>query len=865
MLSVWKSGARNPAAYAPFSRFYTGHHTIVLRRMLIPCLWAWSLGVGIVVLMPQLPDLSVRTGIVVASLAICVCAWSRSAVIRLLLPAGVFGLGLSWGVFTAQALLDDRLPEERHGDDFPLQVEVESLPEVRPAAFRFGRPKGETGPAYDIRFTVRVLAPAPSFLLNRRLSVSWYGAALDTRRQLRSGSRWLMTLRLKTPRGSANPHTFDYEAWLLQRGIAATGYVRSSDATPELIRQGQGFGRFRETLRDGLHGEGITEGEGRKQAPLMAALLLGDKSALDRDVRTLLQETGTAHLLAISGLHVGMVAALGLLLGNFLSRLIALYRPLAPGLVPAVFALLFAAGYTAVAGAPLSAQRALVMTLVLLLALFWRRRIGPANGFALAVAAVVTLQPLAPMSAGFWLSFGAVAGLLIGYSGRVRVTRSEPASRQFLSRSMDWLFGLVRSQFLVFTCLLVPSALIFSGVSLSGLVVNLIAIPWLGFLILPALLLSGVALTLGYISAGEFGADLASLSLDYVDWQLSCLLDFLSFCQRVAPGWQSLAIVDYLLAGLAAGSAVLLILPRGFPGRILAGVLPLGLAGSWWLGGEPVLPFPEIDGNEEAVSVTVLDVGQGLAVTVRTGDYSLVFDTGDSSPSGWSAGGNIIAPYLQGEGIRQLDGVILSHGDRDHAGGLSGLLSSMPVGAGVAPGALSDRFSGRVARTAPCVAGTGMELGALKVRWLWPDSHRHSGEENAHSCVALLEWRGHQILLTGDIPASVEQELVIRNPDLPPLDLLVAPHHGSRTSSSIEFVRWARPARVVFSAGYKHHFGHPHSEVVDRYQAAGAQTFNTATAGAVTFTWSDVTPDPKVQCARQSPRFWLEGELPGCT
>ncbi len=864
MLSVLTGAGRDPVHRVLESLNTSTVNAFTTQWVVSVCLWGWPAGVGAVSLLPHLPQGATYWLLLVVSSTCCICGrWASSWGRWLLLP-GVVGLGLGWGIWHAQGLMDARLPEVQHGSDFPLTVEVVSLPEVSPATFRFGRAEGEFGPAYDIRFTARVNAPAPAFLLDRTLSVRWYGVPEAQRHQLRNGSHWRMTLRLKTPRGSINPHTFDYEAWLLQRGIAATGYVRSRDGVPELVAEGRGFGYFREVLRDGLSGQS-REGEGQviTQAPLMAALLLGDRSDLEPETRELLRNTGTAHLLAISGLHVGMVAAIGLLLGRLISWLIGLYRPLSPGLLPAITALLCAGSYTLVAGAPLSAQRALIMTAVLLLAWLWRRRIGAGSGFALALAAVVTWQPLAPLNAGFWLSFGAVAGLLLGYSGRLRIPATENVDeKRFKFRIRDWLYNLTRSQWLIFVCLLVPSALIFSGVSFSGLLLNLMAIPWVGFLVLPVLLLVGVVLSLGYLFPGILNGSVLPVLLNYVDWQLSCLLDFLAAGEQLAPGWQPLTIVDPLLAGLALLAVLLLILPRGFPGRYLGYVLPVLFVFGWTARGEPGLPVSVPDGDGESLSVTVLDVGQGLAIAVRSGGTSLVFDTGIDSPSGWSAGDSIVAPYLRGEGVRRVDALILSHGDRDHAGGLAGLLAVMPVDRGFAPGQLKARFSEAAIPTEPCIAGTsvvlGKQAGAFKLDWLWPESTALTGEENAHSCVALLQWRGHRILLTGDIPASVERRLASQYPDFAAVDLLVAPHHGSRSSSSLALVQWARPGRVVFSAGFRHHFGHPHPDVVERFAAAGSQIFNTAEMGAVRFEWSGEAENAVIRLARCRNRFWYK-------
>lgn len=853
-----------------------GWREITLARTpsLVIGIWSLAAGIGQVALWPELPGSVESAGLLlmgVIALTALLLVFSRPAsgnarwlVWSVILP---FVFGACWALHSNHEVLKQRLPDVLHGTDHRITIEVSSLPQLSPAVSRFGSNFHLATGHKDGRFTARVIDGENPVFLGQVIRLSWYRIGPELAQNLTAGSRWKLVARLKQPRGSLNPHTFDYEAWLLRRGIYATGYVRDRDDVPQFIAAGDGMDALRERVRDRI--SRVTPGNsGLHQQALIRALLLGDKGDVDARTRDLLRRTGTAHLLAISGLHVGMVSGIFLLLGGLLGRLFGLFKKGNPLFWPGGAALIAALAYTLLSGAPLSAQRALMMTFVVIIALVHRRRFGGGLALGLALASVLLLQPLAVLDAGFWLSFVAVGALLLRFRGRTArvesgseegpVGNAIPGNRWgHCLRSLTIACGAaIQSQWAILIGLLLPSILIFSGVSASGLLLNLVAIPWVGLLILPLVFL-------GAVFPGAVGQLLWSLA----DMQLSWLLDFLAYADGRLPGWQPLPLPPIAVLSFAAISCFILLLPRGFPGRglgwclvpvVFASLLP----GAWQRPGEPFL------------EVTVLDVGQGLSVVAATDGHRILFDTGAGSDSGWDAGSSIVAPYLMAEYGTPLDLLAVSHGDRDHAGGVGGVLAQMEVGALAAPGRLGERLGrGGVgtdgglpapARHFPCLAGREDVLGELKVQWLWPESDGVDGEENDHSCVALLAWRGIRVLLTGDISDKVERRLKVTYPEFEQVDLLVAPHHGSRSSSSSALIRWARPGAVVFSAGYRHHFGHPHPDVVARYGKAGASLFNTAMTGAVTLSWSGADAEPRVVCARNAPRFWL-AEVPLCT
>ncbi|MBN8431689.1 DNA internalization-related competence protein ComEC/Rec2 [Microbulbifer salipaludis] len=835
-------------------------------------LWACAVGIGQVAFWPRLPgtaDLAGGALLALGAMSLLALTSRNRAhrgrwqipVVGILLP---FLLGTCWGLQWNHRALEQRLPPELHGTDHDVRVELMSLVHRSPAASRFGPPAALPSGYQDARFRARIIHTDDPRLHNRTLQLGWYRVAPADAARLTTGSRWQMRVRLKEPRGSVNPHTFDYEAWLLEQGLFATGYVRDRDQLPVHIAAGSGVGALRDALRRQLSHQ-TAEGAGYTQASLIRALLLGDRSGIDTPTKTLLQRTGTAHLLAISGLHVGMVAGAFFLFGWFFGRLFGAFtggRWCSPLTIAGFAALSGALGYTLISGAPLSAQRALLMTAVAMVALLCRRRMDGQLTLALAVCGVLLWQPLAVLNAGFWLSFIAVGALLLRFQGRLNAgvggtpveTSARPAgagkggARRLAQVLCTWLVNGVRSQWAIFLGLLVPSVLIFHGISLSGLLINLVAIPWVGLSILPLILLGALCPLL----------PLKTLLWTLADLQLSWLLALFGWLDGLAPGWQVLPVPGPWVTVLLVLSALALLLPKGVPGRGL-GLLCFPVIA---VGATPwQRPAPA------TFELSVLDVGQGLAVTATTAQHTVIFDTGASTARGWSAGAGIVAPYLRARGRPSVDGLIVSHGDRDHAGGAAGVMAMLAVDQLFAPGRLGQRLSAQAAAdatgppplvigTQPCVAGSSVQFGELAVRWMWPLSPALNGEENDHSCVGLLTWRDTRVLLTGDISRRVEARLAALYPDFAPVDVLVAPHHGSRTSSSPALLAWAAPQRVVFSAGYRHHFGHPHPQVVSRYRALGAQLFNTAELGAVEFQWREQDDAPSVQCARGVAKFW---------
>lgn len=647
------------------------------------------------------------------------------------------------------------------------------------------------------RFAFELEAARCGLAAGQRVQLTWLRGP-----SVRGGERWRFGARLRPPRGTANRHGFDWARLSVRRETAALGYVVAGRRLPPspraaLLASTAGVDGLRQRLRDALAGLALAKG------PVLAALALGDGSAVAPEEMARYRRTGTLHLLVVSGLHVGIVTALGFLVGRGIGRVVGLTANAAGAAV----ALLLAGGYLLLAGAGLSVQRATVMSAVVLVALAAGRTCPPSALFAYALAAVLLLDPLAPLAVGFWLSFGAVAALL-----------------GFFACRPNWR-SKVRGAFvaqLVIASAFAPAAVVLTGLMHPlGLAVNLVAVPAISLVVLP-LALAGVALVA--TPPGPWlllGADFAMTVVDTV----------LAVSDRVPP-MHVADIGGWWIWLVLLGGACLLPLAR-------LALLALGSAAAAVLA-PPFLPRPALPVGE--VRLTVLDVGQGTAALIETASHRLLYDAGASFSTGGDMGARVVLPGLRGIGYRRLDVFVLSHADVDHAGG------ALSVVAGVAVGELlgGERVPGLDVR--PCAAG---------MRWRWdgvefsvlapPAGHRRSG--NDASCVLLIDTGGARVLLPGDIEQGVEASLVPSS-----VDVLLLPHHGSATSSSPGFVAAARPRIAVVANGFGNRFGHPHPIVVARYRAVGAHIVSTAVSGALV--WRSDRPADVAAVRCRGAAYW---------
>ena len=723
---------------------------------------------------------------------------------RPVLPAFFFIAGFLWAAFCAHLRMDDWLAPALEGRDIAVLGVVSSLPA-----------RMERG----VRFEFEVESALAGERLPKKLALAWYHSALHEDQPallsgaVHPGERWLFTVRLRRPHGNLNPGGFDYEAWLLERGVGATGYVRQK-SEPRFLGQRASFQdlieRAREAVRERFHAVlGATPAAG-----VLSALAVGDQRAIAAEEWRLFSRTGVTHLMSISGLHVTLVSGLAAWLVSALWRRVRWLALRLPARKAAALAAVGGAfGYTMLAGFAVPAQRTFYMVAVVAAALWAGRIASPGRTLAVAMATVIAIDPWAPLAPGFWLSFAAVALIFYVASGW---TQPEP-------RLVQW----ARVQWAV-TVGLAPAVLLFFGqISVAGPLANAVAIP----------VVSAVVTPLALAAALVPWDPILSLAAMLVQW----LLEFLEWCAAL-PGalWQQHAPAPWAVAAAVVG-AVWLLAPRGVPGRAFAFALFLP---AFLL--KPPAPSPG------EAWVTTFDVGQGLAVLVRTASRTLLYDAGPAFGAESDSGGRIVVPALQAAGTTALDLVVLTHEDADHVGGALSVMETVEVHALASSLAESHPLNALALDRRRCRAGERWTWDGVAFAFLHPRAGEDAVRRNNQSCVLHIATAGAAMLLTGDIERQAEVLLLQQTIKS---DILLAPHHGSRSSSTPEFLAAVAPRWAVFPTGYRNRFGHPHPEVLERYRAAGAKVMRTDLDGAVHVVLDGKEPRVQAERARR-PRYW---------
>ena len=663
-------------------------------------------------------------------------------------------------------------------------------------------------------------------------------AQLRLPQPMRAGERWQMTVRLKAPHGDSNPHGFDYELWLWEQGIQATGYVRAglSDAPPRRLTGDWGetlYGveRARQSVRESIY-ERVAD---RQRAGVLAALVVGDQSAIERADWDVFRATGVAHLMSISGLHITMFAWLAAWLLTRLWRRSVRLTPRWCLAMPASSAgalggLVLAVLYAVFSGWGVPAQRTICMLATVILLRQTGRHWPWFSTWLLAMAVVVALDPWALMQAGFWLSFVAV-GVLFATDSGVRSTdqaSTDDAGGGRLSGLLASVGRAAREQWVVTLALTPLSLLLFHQVSVVGLLANAVAIPWVTLLVTPLAML-GV---------------LVPPVWDAAAWAVAGLTWFLQW------------LASWPLATVSVAAAPLWCAVAGVLG---GGLLALRLPWSWRLLGVPLLlpvllwqPARVPPGQFELLAA---DVGQGNAVLVRTATHTLLYDTGPRFSSGDNdAGKRVLVPLLRAMGER-LDLLMLSHRDSDHTGGAPAVLAMQPQ-AGLISSIEDGHELQTLRKSTRCVAGQRWAWDGVTFEVLHPSAADYSvaNKPNAMSCVLRIS-NGQQIaLLAGDIEAAQEQRLVAQTPDLLKADVLLVPHHGSKTSSSAAFLDAVQPRLALVQAGYRNRFSHPVESVLQRYEARGIRVVKSPRCGAAL--WQSSEPAGVLCQRQQEPHYW---------
>ncbi|CCD29056.1 DNA internalization-related competence protein ComA [Candidatus Glomeribacter gigasporarum BEG34] len=766
------------------------------------------------------------------------CARSRSILLRrcavyLLILVAACLAGYSGAAWRAHLRLARFLPHTLEGRDLCVTGIIRGVPIIDARHARF---------VFEIeRFADQGIAVQS---MPRFVQLNWYARDDTPLPRLRAGERWQLTIRLKRPHGSANPHGADFEAMMLERNLRAVGTVRAYPAPRHETHNAHGLAIFLARWRDAEQRHIKAVLSGAPHAGIVIALATGLQSAISADDWQRFTRTGTNHLVAISGLHISLVAGLAAWLAGGVWRRMRLFGRAGPLWLatPRIQALAGASAgmlYAALAGFGIPAQRACVMLTVVALALVLGRGAASSVVLAWALAAVVCIDPWAVTSAGFWLSFSAVAIILAAvraqsgaahraspsppfppfaagtaHSARKRLTRALRAARLKIVHS-------IRIQSAVSIGMIPFIAIWFSQISLISPLANLCAIPWFSFLITPLALIG--AILPAPIDAYAFRAAHALLS------GLIRILDILT-----APSWALLPLPapNSLALGCAAAGLAIMLMPRGGPARWTAFILFA-----------PLFLPPRAVRSAGQFRLTALDVGQGSALLIETAHHRLLFDAGPRYSAQSDAGQRIVLPFLRAHGIRRLDALVLSHADADHAGGARATVEAVPV-ARLRASLPSAHPLWRMARTAGirdvqrCRAGERWQWDQVSFELLWPDMAARASDStpvntNAQSCVLRISNRRHAALLTADIDARTERALVERYGAALSATLLIAPHHGSRTSSTERFLDAVHPRAVVFQVGYRNPFHHPHPSVAARYAAHGILSYRSDRDGAV--------------------------------
>jgi competence protein ComEC len=743
--------------------------------------------------------------------------WAMAFLGALLLALGLCG---ARSVLFAQSALDPGL----EGRDIRVVGLVAQMPQRSDGGQRF-RLEVESARMGD----VAVVVPP-------RIDLSWYDGAVafgaggsatqwELQRQppdLRAAQRWQLTVRLKAPHGGRNPHGFDFELWLWEQGVQATGYVRAgpNDMPPQLLGSTwwHPVEQARQVVRDAIY----RHVEDRHLAGVIAALVVGDQGAIDRADWDMFRAAGVAHLMSISGLHVTMFAWLAAALVGWLWRhsdvlgwRAGLWLP-APQ-VALVGGLLLALVYAVFSGWGVPSQRTVwMLATVGLLRLSGRSWPWP-SVWLLACAVVLAIDPWALLQAGFWLSFVAVGVLFATDMGAASAGDTSAGAR---------LRGMLREQWTITLALTPLTLLLFQQVSVVGLLANLLAIPWVTLVVTPLCMLGVLFAPVWQLAAG---------SIDALGWVLQylVLLPFATVSVAAPAIWIG-------AAGVLGG--VVLVLPLPWSMRLLG--LPLLLPALLWQAPRPT------DGQFELLAA---DIGQGNAVLVRTAHHTLLYDTGPRWGLDNDAGQRVLLPLLRAN-AEMLDTVVVSHRDSDHSGGAASVLAQQPQA--VLLSSVEPNHPLQALRSVlRCEAGQGWSWDGVRFDVLHPQPSDYASatKPNALSCVLRVSNGAHTALLVADIEQPQEARL-LADAQVLHADLLLVPHHGSKTSSSPAFLDAVQPRFALVQAGYRNRFGHPAPPVLGRYQERGIQVVDSSHCGAAT--WRSAAP-LEVACERQQhPHYW---------
>lgn len=763
-------------------------------------------------------------------------------------PLVLYGSACLWGlcaaIFHGHQLYAKRLPDTLAGSDWLIEAVVTGLPE-----------QTEQGERFDVRVE-RVLqrpsSDSTDYPVKVRLSYYQESRGVANVQEgfyFQPGQRWQFWVRLKPPRGFVNHNSFDYEGWLLQQGYHATGYVRDISRAQRLSDQACQIsvaGLRACVNRCAFHFlQWIYHHVEPEHRALFAALTIGYGENFSRAQWDVLRNTGTIHLVVVSGFHISMMAWFGYGVFALLARILLLPLLNIPApLCGAVGALLFAVFYAVISGFTLPVQRALIMVICALAVWFLRVRIQVATGFWLACLLAFCLDPLALFSTSFWLSFGAVAILLYVF-----------AARTYSHDKNSAIYLGLKTQFCISLGMIPLLAYWIGSVPVNTPFANLVAVPYVTFIVLP-LVMMALVFSSWSVTLTKFMLMATHYSMDIFWWLL-----------RQFEKWNNtiyFSVSDnfpFITFMLSIVAIAVLLSPRGiFSPRylkwILAFVLSLPIFFPW----RESLPTGEF-------LIKVLDVGQGLSVLVETRNHMMVYDTGDKFSDQFDIGRDLVAQQILRSGHKKIHTLIISHGDSDHAGGMQGLVRLLPVRRLLSGEhelmkerlqqvTLHSQPTHAPARIEACLAGQQWQVDGVVFQILSPDKNLSARKRNNRSCVLKVSGQHNSLLLTGDIHEDQERWMLVNLPTVSlHSDVLLVPHHGSKSSSSAVFIDAVNPKIALVSVGYHSRYGHPHEVVKERYRQRNIRFLRSDQSGAIAL--SSVDDFREIQQARwQSGRYW---------
>jgi competence protein ComEC len=733
--------------------------------------------------------------------------WQRIAHYLLFMCAALSS-GFFYAAWIAQHRLADELSPAWQGRNIVLTGVVAEMPRQHRRGLSF---------ILDVEQVI-----TPEVHVPKHIMLTTYRDEKSEPLVLHAGERWQLTVRLKQPHGTSNPYNFDFEAWALEFNLRALGYVFNKGDNHRIDENVISPGYLVERIRESVRTHFQSALGNAPYVGVLGALAIGDQDSISPAQWQVFTRTGVNHLMSISGLHITMLAGFAFALCYWLwrrSSRLTLFLPARK--VAAVIGFIVALGYALLAGYGVPAQRTVYMLATVAIALWSSRNIAPSQLLAIALIVATLFDPWAVISPGFWLSYGAVALIFFITANRLGTS--------------NWFIEYARVQWAMSIGLIPLLLALFQQISLVSPLANAFAIPLVSFVVVPLTLL-------GAVIPFDWILQLAHQSMTVCMFALEWLnsLPEAVWVQHAPPAWSII---------VGTFGIFWMLLPAGFPAR--------------WLGVLMLLPMffiaPETPPSG-AAKLLIFDVGQGLAVAVQTRSHALLFDTGPDFNGEANSGNRILVPALRGLGIAQLDGLILSHDDLDHTGGAVSVLQAMPINWVSSSLDFDNEILRPVKDSRHCIEGQTWNWDSVHFEILHPSRASYRNENistNNRGCVLRISSGQQSVLIAADIEKDSEKRLLALHSDKLPATLLVVPHHGSKTSSTLAFVQKVHPRFSVFTMGYRNKFHHPNAEVISRYRDIGSELFRSDEDGAVIVKMDAV--DLSVERYRKShARYWYQ-------